>query len=379
MLPRDFNLLQVTPALDSGGVETLTVEMAGAVVSAGARSLVASHGGALEGELARDGAELIRMPVQARDPLTMAANAIRLERVIRREAVSLLHVRSRAPAFSALWAARRVGVPLVSSYHGIYAARSPMKRWYNSVMTRGDAVIVNSAFTREHVLAQHRPPADKVELIPEGVDPTRFDPAAVSAERVRSTREAWGVDNNRILILLAARLTGWKGHRLIISALAASTGREKARLVFVGGDRESPYAVELAEQAARCGVQLILAGPSNDMAAALLAADLVVAPSTEPESFGRTVAEAGAMARVVLASHLGGPAETILHGVTGFLAPAGDQQAWTATLDLALALSPTERAAIGAAARERIRTLYSTERMCEATFALYRRLIRSDS
>jgi glycosyltransferase involved in cell wall biosynthesis len=135
----------------------------------------------------------------------------------------------------------------------------------------------------------------------------------------------------------------------------------------------------LAEQAARSGVRVILAGSSDDMAATFLAADLVAAPSTEPESFGRVVAESGAMARVVLASNLGGPAETIVHGVTGFLAPPSDRQAWTAALDLALALTPTARAAIGAAARQRITAFFSTERMCEATFALYRRLIRSDS
>ena len=377
MLPRDFTLLQVTPALDAGGVETLTLEIAGAVASAGARSLVVSHGGVLEAPLARGGGELIRMPVQARDPLSLAANAVRLEGVIRRKGVSLVHVRSRAPAFSAVWAARRTGVPLVGSYHGIYSARSPMKRWYNSIMTRGDAVIVNSAYTRQHVLAQHRPPAGKVELIPEGVDTTMFDPAAVSRERVQRIRQAWGAQDGAAVILVAARLTGWKGHRLIISALASSAARENAQLIFVGGDRESPYAVELAEQAARSGVRVIFAGPSDDMAATFLAADLVAAPSTEPESFGRAVVEAGAMAKVVVASDLGGPAETIVHGVTGFLAPPGDRQAWTAALDMALALTPTARAAIGAAARDRITAFFSTERMCEATFALYRRLIRS--
>jgi glycosyltransferase involved in cell wall biosynthesis len=376
MLPRDFTLLQVTPALDAGGVETLTMEMARAVASTGARSLVASRGGTLEDALATSGGELVRMPVHARNPASMAANAISLERLIQRERISLVHVRSRAPAFSALWASRRAGVPLVSAYHGIYSARSPMKRWYNSIMARGDAVIVNSAFTRDHVLAQHRPPAAKVQLIPEGVNLDAFDPAAVSAERVARTREAWRIDpgDRRSVILVAARLTGWKGHRLIISALAASGGRDTARLVFVGRGGESPYAAELAEQAARTGVVLTIAGPSDDMPAAFLAADLIAAPSTEAESFGRSVVEAGAMARVVLASALGGPAETIMDGVTGFLVQPGDQAAWSAALDLALVLSPTERAALGAAARERIRTHYSSQRMCEATFALYRRL-----
>lgn len=379
MLPGDFTLLQVTPALDAGGVETLTVEMAAAVAGAGARSLVASRGGRLEAEMAARGVELIRLPLDTRNPVTMVANAMRLEGVIRREKVSLVHVRSRAPSFSAGWAARRAGIPIVSAYHGIYAARSPIKRWYNAVMTRTDAVIVNSAFTRDHVLTQHRVAADKLALIPEGVDPAAFDPATVSAARVQSARAAWGIGDDRTVVLVAARLTGWKGHRLIIVALAQSRERGRAHLVFVGPGDGSPYGRELANAAARAGVALTLAGPSDDMPASFLAADLVAAPSLEPESFGRTVAEAGAMARVVLASALGGPAETIVHGQTGFLVSPGDAPAWSAALDRALAMSPAERAAMGAAARERIEAHFSTQRMCEATFALYRRLSESKS
>lgn len=354
------------------------MEMAAAVAATGARSLVASKGGRLEAEMVARGVELIRLPLDSRNPATMAANALRLEGVIRREKVSLVHVRSRAPAFSAGWAARRAGVPVVSAYHGIYAARSPVKRWYNAVMTRADAVIVNSAFTRDHVLEQHRVAADKLALIPEGVDPATFDPAAVSAERVQGLRGAWGVADDRLVILVAARLTGWKGHRLVIDALAQSRERGRAHLVFVGrGD--SPYGQELAAAAARAGMTLTLAGPSDDMPANFLAADLVAAPSLEPESFGRTVAEAGAMARVVLASALGGPAETIVHGRTGFLVPPGDAPAWSAALDRALTMTPAERAVMGAAARERIEAHFSTQRMCEATFALYRRLSETRS
>lgn len=376
MLLGDFTLLQVTPALDVGGVETLTVDVAAAAAAAGARSLVASSGGALEGELARRGGELIRLPVQARDPVSIAANAVRLERLIRRERVSLVHVRSRAPAFSALWAARRSRTPIVASYHGIYNARTPIKRWYNSVMTGGDAVIVNTAFTRDHVLAQHNTPADRLVVIPEGVDTAAFDPAAMSAEREASTRAAWsiGPDDDRMVVLVAARLTAWKGHRVIIAALAASAARARVRLVFVGRGERTAYAAELAAEAATSGVALTIAGHCHDMPAAYGAASVVAAPSIEAESFGRSVAEASAMGRVVIASRLGGPAETVVHGETGILAPPGDVAAWTAALDMALAMSPAARAEMGEAARNRMSTLYSTNRMCEATFALYRRL-----
>jgi len=378
MLPRDFTLLQVTPALDGGGVETLTVDAAAAVARAGARSLVASRGGRLETALASAGGELIRMPVDSRNPLTLIANARRLRRVIRDERVSLVHVRSRAPAFSAVWAARVTGIPVVATYHGIYAARSPLKRWYNGVMTRGDAVIANSIFTRDHVLAQHRIAPSKIVVIAEGIDSTRFDPAMVGRKRVEAVRAAWGIapDESRRVVLVVARLTGWKGHSVLIEALARSTVREETVLICVGRGETTPMAASLRALALGAGLseQVRLVGPFHDMPAAYLAADMIAAPSTEPESFGRGVAEAGAMTKVVLASRLGGPAETIVDGATGWLVAPGDPEAWARALETAFACARPELEAMGAAARARVVEHYSLETMTAATFDLYGRL-----
>ncbi|MGH7025591.1 MAG: glycosyltransferase [Caulobacteraceae bacterium] len=369
--------MQITPALEGGGVETLTVDMATAVVVAGGRSLVASRGGRLEEALAWGGGELVRMPVDTRQPWTMMANASRLEDLIRAEKVSLVHVRSRAPAFSALWAARRTRTPLVATYHGIYPARTRAKRWYNSVMTRGDVVIANSTFTRSHILAEHGVAARKIEVIPEGVDIGTFDPILVSPERVARVRASWGVEAGDTVILVAARLAHWKGHRLAIAALARSAARKKAKLVFAGRGEESAYARQLAAAAAEAKVSLKIVGPCSDMPAAYLAADIVAAPSTEPESFGRSVAEAGAMARIVIATNLGGVAETVIDGETGLLAAAGDEAAWAAAFNRALKMSPDARAAMATAAWTRVRDCYSMAQMCETTFALYERLIEA--
>ena len=174
LLPPDFTLLQVTPRLVGGGVERATLDMAAGVVEAGYGSIIAAHGG---GEAAGDVRE---MPVHSKNPAVMVSNVGRLVRLIRDQRVSLVHVRSRAPAFSAIAAARRAGVPVVATYHGIYSAGSPLKRWYNGVMTRGDLVIANSAFTREHILDQHPVASERVVVVHEGIDPARFDPATVS-------------------------------------------------------------------------------------------------------------------------------------------------------------------------------------------------------
>lgn len=372
-------MLQVTPALDGGGVEQLTLDVAAAVAAAHLRSLVASRGGRLESVLERSGAELVRMPVHSRNPFTMAANAARLAGLIRRRNVSLIHVRSRAPAFSALSAARATGVPLVTTYHGIYGASSSLKRWYNAIMTRGDLVIANSRFTAAHVIAEHHIDLQKVAIVPEGIDTARFNPAAVAKPRLAALRAAWAIapGDPRTIILLPARLTWWKGHAFFIEALAGVMAREEVLLILAGGATQSDYALSIEAAAAVAGMsdQVRMVGPCDDMPAAYALADLVVAPSILPESFGRTVVEAGAMRRPVIASDLGGPAETVVHGVTGWLATPGDVEAWRAALATALAADQDARRKMGAAARTRVLRLYSLAAMCKATFDVYRRVL----
>jgi glycosyltransferase involved in cell wall biosynthesis len=382
-LPAGFVLLQITPRLEGGGVEAVTLDVSRAVAAAGGRSLVASQGGALEEQLAKGGGELIPLPVHAKDPLALATNAWRLERLIRRESVSLVHVRSRAPAFSALWAGRMARVPVIATYHGIYAARSALKRWYNGVMTRGDLVIANSAFTRRHILDQHSVDPARVAVAPEGIDTRRFDPTQVSRERVAAQRAAWGLspEAKEPVILQAARLTGWKGQRLAIAALARMDRHQGAVLILAGKPESAREMESLQALAAQAGLadRVRLAGALTDMPAAYRAADLVIAPSTAPESFGRGVVEACAMGRLVLASPLGATGETILDGETGWLVEAGDPDAWTRAISAALDLMPQARGEIGARARARVERLYSLEAMEEAHFAIYRRMTAARS
>ncbi len=377
-LPPGTVVLQVTPALDSGGVERTTLDMAEAVARAGGRALVASRGGRLEGELLERGGELVRLPLHKRDPLSLLANARRLEALVRAEGVSLVHARSRAPAWSALLAARRTRTPFVTTYAGVHRARSGAKRLYNSVMARGDLVIANSAFTREHLLAAHGTDPVRVVAIPRGVDLAAFDPAAVSPERVAAARLAFGLapGDGRPVVLLAGRLTRWKGQALMVEALAACGA--DAVLVLAGDEAgHAGYRAELEALAARLGVaeRVRLAGHFADMPAAYLAADLACAPSLEPEAFGRTAVEPQAMGRPVLAADHGAVRETVEEGVTGWRTAPGDPAAWSAALGRALAVPREVRARMGAAGRARVLDLYALERMTEATLAVYARLL----
>ena len=381
-LPPHFTLLQVTPELETGGAEQTTIDVARAVVKAGGRALVASRGGRMSHALAETGAKLIEMPVHSKNPLRLFDNAIRLIGVIRNEGVDIVHARSRAPAFSALWAAKAVGVPFVATYHGVYNARGDLKRWYNSVMTRGELVIANSNYTRAHVIEEHSIAPEKVVAIARGVDLTRFDPIKVTERRLAALREAWGIERNepRVKILLAGRLTRWKGQALLIAAAARlKASGEKRFLILLAGDDQgrSAYRAELERAIAQGGLEdnVRIVGHCEDMPAAYMLADVAAAPSLDPEAFGRTAVEPQVMGRPVLAANHGAATETVLNGKTGWLVEPGDPEAWARALGKAVRMTPRKRLEMGEAARQRATGLYSVEAMAAATLAVYARLL----
>ena len=380
-LPPDFTLLQVVPELETGGAEQTTIDVAHAVVRGGGKALVATRGGRMAARLESDGGRLAQMPVQSKNPLVMLGNAARLVDLIRKEKVSLVHARSRAPAFSALWAAQATKTPFVATYHGVYRAKSNLKRWYNAVMTRGDLVIANSDYTRDHVLAEHGIDPERIVSIPRGIDLDRFNPSWVTPDRVQALRDAWGIEarDGRVKLLLAGRLTRLKGHLTIVEAAARlrADGRDFV-IIFAGDDQgRTGYReeIEAAIAAAGLGEHVRLVGHCDDMPAAYLATEVAMLPSTQPESFGRTAVEPQVMGRPVLASDHGGTAETVVHGETGWLVKAGDAEAWAAAMGRAIDAGRARLAAMGQAAANRARQLYSVDAMCEATLAAYARVL----
>lgn len=382
MAPKNLTVLQVIPDLGAGGAERSAVEVAAAVVEAGGRALVATTGGRLVNELEAVGGAFVAMPVNTKNPLLVIVNGWRLAMLARREDVDLLHVRSRAPAFSVWLASFLTGIPWIATYHGIYKAKSPIKRWYNAVMTRGRLTIANSAFTREHLLREHRLDPGKVVTINRGVDLERFDVGKVAPERVDALRKSWGVAKNdsRVKILLAGRLTRIKGQLPLVQAAArlAAEGRRDFLVLLVGDDQgRSAYRaeVEAAVRSAKLEEAVKVLGHCSDMPAAYLVADIVAVPSVVPESFGRTAVEPQAMGRPVIASDLGGMIETVVPGQTGWRARADDVEAWARTLAAALDAGPKRRAAMGKAGQARVRSLYSARAMTDATLAAYARVV----
>lgn len=370
-MPRPPAILQVLPALESGGVERGTLEIAEAIQAAGYRAIVASAGGRLVPELEALGARHVKLPLVAKSPLGIWRNAASLTELSVREEVGIIHARSRAPAWSALLAARRSGAHFVTTYHGTYGEGWPGKRLYNSVMTRGERVIAISQHIKDHI-RQIYGDGPVIRVVLRGVDLRRFDPARVDPGRVAAFRDAWSLPEGGRAALLPARMTRWKGHDVLIRALPSLPG---VTAVFAGdvAGRER-YVDELRALADQLGVadRLRLIGHVSDMPAAMLAADLVIHASREPEAFGRTVTEAQALGRPVIASDLGGPRETVEDGITGWLTPPGDAVALSAAISRVLAMPAESLKAVGDAARKGVPTL---EAMQAETLAVYRELL----
>lgn len=370
-------VLQVLPSLVTGGVERGTVEIAQAIAQAQATALVASSGGPLVRQVEQAGGIHITLPLNTKSPFGIWRNASSLGKLIRNRNVSLVHARSRAPAWSAWLACQRAGVPFVTTYHGTYREDFPFKRNYNSVMARGKIVIVASHFIADLVTTQHKVDPARIRVIPRGVDPAVFDPAIISGSRIAKLAAEWRLPDGVRTVVLPGRLTAWKGHAVLLDAIAR-LNRPDTMCVLVGSHQgRHRYAEDLERQAAKLGVadRLRLVGECDDMPAALALADVVVHASTEPEAFGRVVIEAQAMGRPVVASDLGGPVETVRHGETGWRVPPSNPEALAAAIAIALDLDPAERYALGQRARASVPTVRA---MQEATLDVYKAVLMSD-
>jgi glycosyltransferase involved in cell wall biosynthesis len=370
---RPPRVLQVLPSLVSGGVERGTIEISAALAAAGWGSYVASAGGKMTHELTRHGATHFTLPLASKNPLVMHGNIARLAALIAEHDIDIVHARSRAPAWSAWAASRRTGRHFVTTFHNAYGDSTRLRRWYNSVMSRGERVIAISHFVAEHAAAVYDIGADRLRVIHRGVDLTRFDPQRISAERLIQLAKQWRLPDDRPIIMLPGRLTRWKGQLDLVTAMAALDRRDVLCLL-VGSDEGRPaFRRELEATIAARGLGEVfqLVDDCNDMPAALMLADVVVSASNRPEGFGRVIVEAQAMGRPIVATDHGGARETVLPDETGWLVRPGDPQALAGAIAEALALSVEERAILAERAIAHARERFGIDRMCAETLAVY--------
>lgn len=377
-------VMQVLPELVTGGVERGTIDIAQALISAGHQAIVVSNGGPLVKDLETMGALHISLPVHSKNPLVIWRNSYRLQKLVQRYKVDILHARSRAPAWSCFWASQMTSVPFVTTFHGTYGHHNSFKRWYNRVMCRGDLTIAVSEFIAEHISAVYQSSTNKnsaspVRVIHRGIDMSLFHPFSCNANEVEQLKVQWRVPENKKLILLPGRLTRLKGQLSFIDAIA-SINRDDVYCLIVGSDQgRTHYSDELRQRIQFHGLteQIKLCGHCDNMTVAYSIADIVVSASNQPEAFGRVACEAQAMECLVVATQHGGAKETI----------APTQQAWqclpnnTESLAKALVLSmqalDSGVEAITRESREYIQQNFALEKMSEQTLDVYRQLAGS--
>jgi glycosyltransferase involved in cell wall biosynthesis len=378
---RGARVLQVLPAMEAGGVARAATDIAAALAKAGGASFVASSGGPLVYDLEKIGLRHITLPLDSKNPLVMYRNAGKLTELIYDNNIDIVHARSRAPAWSALLATRRAGCHFVTTYHGTYNGGCGLKNLYNSVMTRSGRIIAISDFIADHVQENYSLETSRLVTIPRGINTENFDPVNVSAERVIQLVNAWRLPDGVPVVLLPGRLTRWKGHPVLLRALALMERRDLC-CVIVGSDQgRTQYRTELENLTNSLGLGEVvrIVDHCRDMAAAYMLADVVVSASTDPEAFGRVTAEAQAMGRPVVATEHGASGETIIPDQTGWLVPHNNPDALARALEVALAIDAPTRQDLADRARRFITENLTVELMCGRTLDLYGSLIDSES
>ncbi len=347
--------------------------MASALKEAGWSNVVASGGGKMVYELERIGVPHVPLPMAAKNPIIMQQNIKRLMKVINEYGVDIVHARSRAPAWSAWAAAKKSGAHFVTTFHAAYTRGGFLKNYYNAIMARGEKVIAISDFIAGHI-AEHYPMAEgRVVTIPRGVDYHKFNPAAVSAERIIKMATDWRLPDGVPVVMLPGRLTRLKGHEMLIRALAKREDKNVLALFVGAGEGREAYRGELNDLIKSLDLEgkVQIKDYCADMPAALMLADVVVSATQVPEGFGRISVEAQAMGRPVIATAHGGSLETVVNGETGWLVPIDDEEAMAMALDDALSMTSSQREIVATKTRQHVIDHFTVDRMCRATLDVY--------
>lgn len=372
-------VLQVLPELNQGGVELGTIEIAADLTHRGIKNFVASEGGRLEHMLTRLNVPHLKLPLKTKNPLKMWFNYRRLVKFIQENNINIVHARSRAPAWSAYWAAKKTGAKFLTTFHGTYGlGPKGIKKYYNRVMTYGDLVIAISKHIQKHIIENYGVDPHKIRLVPRCVNMENFDVNKMTAERMIKLMEEHNIPEDKPIVLLVGRLTRWKGQWLLIEALEKIKDKDFF-CVFVGDDQgRTYYTDELKGMIATRGLggRFAFIRHLNDIPAMMAVSDVVVSASTDPEAFGRIAAEGQAMGRLVVASNIGGSLENLVDGKTGRLFESGNAQSLADALAWALDLPQAEREKIGQAAIEHIKQNFTKQMMCEKTLAVYQQLCK---
>ena len=380
----DFKVLQVIPKLGYGGAETGCFDIAHYLPENNCKSFIVTSGGELLKFVDKKKVKVFRLPVQSKNPLLILINTIILIGIILFNNISIVHARSRAPAWSCLLATKLTGRKFVTTFHGTYNFKNNFKKIYNSIMTRSDLIIAGSNFIFSHIkenYSKYLNDKKKLMVIFRGINVDYFDPTTKFEFEEKKLLKKWDIEKDKKIILLPGRLTSWKGQEDFIESINLvniELGYEAFYAVILGSDQGRDLykkkLIRLSEQY-RLSKQIRFIDHCKDMALAYKVSDIVVSASTEPEAFGRVAVEAQSMEKPVIASNIGGSNETIIDEKTGFLYEAGNVKSLSEKILKILYLDETLLKSIGSQGRKNIVQKFNVEKMCFSTYSEYKRLL----
>jgi len=384
LMSSKIKILQVIPRLGYGGAETGCYDLAHYLSENGCSSYIVTSGGELIKYIDKKKVKLIRLPVQSKNPLLILLNSFILILIILFFNISIVHARSRAPAWSCLFATKITRRKFVTTFHGTYNFKNPLKKYYNSVMLKSDLIIAGSNFIFSHINENYSKYLDlnkKFLVIFRGINTEYFNPNKIHQSDEKKLISQWNINKERPLILLPGRLTSWKGQEMFIEALnlvnkempdqpfsAVILGSDQGRKVY------KKKLVRLVEQY-RLNNQVQFFDKCELMPLAYKISDIIVSASIEPEAFGRVSVEAQSMEKPIIASNIGGSNETIVNDKTGFLFEAGKPEELSKKIIHALNLDESTLKFIGIEGRKNVIKKFNIEKMCFSTYSEYKKLI----
>lgn len=375
-------VLQVLPELETGGVEVGTVEIASELQKRGIKNFVASQGGRMVYELDKIKVPHLTLPLKSKNIFTLRANANKLASFIKENGINIVHARSRAPAWSAYWAAKKAGVHYITTFHGTYGfGPFGLKKLYNRIMTYGEKVIAISEHIKKHIMTHYNTSEDKIRLIHRCADIEKFSPEAVTQARMINKIKEYNIADDKPVILLPGRITRWKGQHVLLEALHLMKNQNYHCIIAGDSQGRQKYFDYLQELCHKYSLENHVGffGRYSDTPALMMASNIILSTAIEPEAFGRISIEGQAMGKIVIASNIGGSTETIQDGITGRLFKSNNAASLADALDWALDLSDKEKQKIASAAIKNVREHFTKQIMCDKTIEVYQELIDNEN
>ena len=380
----NIKVLQVIPKLGFGGAETGCYDIAHYLPENNCKSFIVTSGGELTKFINKEKVKLIRLPVHSKNPILIFFNSIFLIGIILFFDISIVHARSRAPAWSCLFATKLTRRKFVTTFHGTYNFSGKIKKLYNSIMVRSDLIIAGSNFIFSHIKENYSEflgLKKKFLVIFRGINVDYFDQSTKLDSDEKKILKEWKIDKEKKIILVPGRLTNWKGQLLLIEAInlvKIELGYEAFNVVILGSEQGrnlyKKKLIRLTEQY-RLTNQIKFIDHCDDMALAYKVSDIVISPSIEPEAFGRVSVEAQSMEKLIIASNIGGSNETIIDKKTGFLFEAGNANDLSKKIIRAITMDDMSLQLIGKEGRKNVIKKFNVEKMCFSTYSEYKRLL----